>query len=253
MDIEYVLHSKEETPLAESGHILFPLKLELPQFSINKLGSVINPLTDIISSSSTLLNCCENFVDISNGFTGMAVIPLDSPLFFIGKNGMWDFEHNYKPEKPELHFNLFNNWWGTNFPQWSGGDFRYRYQLVPHAGDWKDGEVWKIAQETMTQTVTIPAEQDEPSASPVVELLPAGLDGMAVSCWKVVENGEGCILRVRECKGSSRDVEIVLPELVSEVRLTNLFESDLEIVQLSSNRFRFQTKPFEVHTFRIIS
>ncbi|SDN71949.1 Glycosyl hydrolases family 38 C-terminal domain-containing protein [Paenibacillus sp. yr247] len=253
LDFEYILQNKEETPLAESGHILFPLKLERPQFSINKLGSVINPLTDIISSSSTLLNCCENFVDISNGFAGMAIIPLDSPLFFIGKNGMWDFEHDYKPEKPELHFNLFNNWWGTNFPQWSGGDLRYRYRLVPHEGDWKDGEVWKIAQETVTQTVTIPAEQVEPNAATVVELLPSGLDSMAVSCWKVAENGEGCILRIRECTGSSREVEIVLPDLVSEVRLTNLLELDLEIIQLSSNRFRLLTKPFEVHTFRIIS
>lgn len=85
LDIAYKLHAKQETPLAESGHIVFPLKLERPQFSINKLGSVVNPLTDTIRSSSTLLHCCENFVDISNGFAGMAIIPLDSPLFLSGQ------------------------------------------------------------------------------------------------------------------------------------------------------------------------
>ncbi|MBA2941482.1 DUF5054 domain-containing protein [Paenibacillus sp. CGMCC 1.16610] len=251
LDVAYKLHAKQETPLAESGHIVFPLKLERPQYSINKLGSVVNPLTDTIRSSSTLLHCCELFVDISNGFAGMAIIPLDSPLFFIGKNGMWDFEHEYKPEKPELHFNVFNNWWGTNFPQWSGGDLHYRFRLVPHAGDWREGEVWKVAQETMTQTVTIAAPADE--LQTMQDILPAGLDGMAVSCWKVAENGEGCILRIRECTGVLREVEIVLPEQVKEVRMTNLLERDQDNMPISNHRIRLITKPFEVHTFRIIN
>ncbi|MBP1964391.1 glycosyl hydrolase-related protein [Paenibacillus aceris] len=250
LDAAYKLHAKQETPLAESGHIVFPLKLERPQFRINKLGSVVNPLTDTIRSSSTLLHCCEHFVDISNGFAGMAVIPLDSPLFFIGTNGMWDYEHEYKPEKPELHFNLFNNWWGTNFPQWSGGDLSYRFRLVPHAGDWREEEVWKIAQETMTQTVTTSALADERNA--IAEMLPAGLDGMAVSCWKLAENGNGCILRIRKCTGVRREVEIVLPEQVNEVRVTNLLERDQEVLQMNENRLRLVTNPFEVHTFRII-
>ncbi|MCY9662162.1 glycoside hydrolase family 38 C-terminal domain-containing protein [Paenibacillus chondroitinus] len=251
LDVAYKLHAKQETPLAESGHIVFPLKLERPQYSINKLGSVVNPLTDTIRSSSTLLHCCEHFVDISNGFAGMAIIPLDSPLFFIGKNGMWDFEHAYKPEQPELYFNVFNNWWGTNFPQWSGGDLHYRFRLVPHAGDWREGEVWKVAQETMTQTVTIAAPADE--LQTMQDILPAGLDGMAVSCWKVAENGQGCILRIRECTGVLREVEIVLPEQVKEVRVTNLLERDQDNMPLSNHRIRLITKPFEVHTFRIIN
>lgn len=75
---------------------------------------------------------------------------------------------------------------------------------------------------------------------------------MAVSCWKVAENGDGCILRIRECTGVSREVDIVFPEQVKEVRLTNLLERDQENRQLINNRLRLVTKPFEVHTFRII-
>lgn len=251
LDLDYALHDKQETPLAESGHIVFPLKLERPQFSINKLGSVVNPVTDTIRSSSTLLHCCEHFVDISNGFAGMAIIPQDSPLFFIGRNGMWDFEHDYKPEKPELHFNLFNNWWGTNFPQWSGGELRYRFRLVPHAGDWREGEVWKIAQETMHRIIAAPVQGT--GGRPALELLPAGLDGMAVSTLKIAENGEGFILRLRECTGERRSVEIVLPEEVKELRITNLLEQDAEIVAISQHRYQLYTKPFEVHTLRLVT
>jgi hypothetical protein len=37
---------------------------------------------------------------------------------------------DYKePDEPIMYFNLFNNMWGTNFPQWIGGDLCYRYVL----------------------------------------------------------------------------------------------------------------------------
>ncbi|TBL71439.1 glycosyl hydrolase-related protein [Paenibacillus thalictri] len=256
VDLELRLIGKEETPKAESGSIVFPLKLERPQYRINKLGSVVDPCTDLIPSSSTLLNCCEQFVDISNGFAGLAVIPLDTPLFFIGKNGMWDFEHNYKPEKPELHFNLFNNWWGTNFPQWLGGDLRYRFRLVPHEGDWVQGDVWKTAHETMAPAAVIPAYGNGAQEAGA-ELLPKGLDGMAVTALKPAEDGDGIILRLRECIGEKRDIAVHLPAHVRSVTATDLLERDtLELdttVESGSGitSVSFRTRPFEVHTLRI--
>ncbi|MFH5181726.1 glycosyl hydrolase-related protein [Paenibacillus sp. TAB 01] len=265
IDMEWKLTGKEETPKAESGHILFPLKLERPQFRINKLGTVIDPCTDLVPSSSTLVHCCEHFVDITNGFAGMAVIPLDSPLFFLGKNGMWDFEPDYKPVRPEINFNLFNNWWGTNFPQWIGGELRYRYRLVPHEGDWVQGEVWKTALETMTPPIGIPSAAGEPAAEAAageaaVELLVQELSGMAVSCFKPAEDGQGFILRLRECLGQSRELKLMLDSRVREVRSTDLLERDIETVHLQPARegeaggaISLSTRPFELQTLRILT
>ncbi|SFL08676.1 Glycosyl hydrolases family 38 N-terminal domain-containing protein [Paenibacillus sp. 1_12] len=264
VDMEWQISGKEETPLAESGHIVFPLQLTNPSYRINKMGSVMDPLADIVPSSSTLLNCCENFVDVSDGKVGMAIVPLDSPLFFIGRNGMWDFEHNYVPEKPEMNFNIFNNWWGTNFPQWTGGSFIYRYRLIPHAGDWVEGSVWKTAQETMTSALTVPApaaataeRSDLNNSNDQLELLPLGLEGMAVTCFKPAEDGDGYILRIRDWIGKPRLVTIELLNQVSQVCLTDLLEYDLEVLTLLENpntnkqELCLPMQAFEVHTLRL--
>ncbi|MDF2962053.1 MAG: hypothetical protein K0S39_3788 [Paenibacillus sp.] len=256
IDMEWQLAGKEETPMAESGHILFPLKLDNPDYRINKMGSVIDPDTDIIRSSSTLLHCCESFVDVSDGRVGLAVVPLDTPLFFIGRNGMWDFEHEYKPEKPELNFNLFNNWWGTNFPQWTGGNFSYRFRLIPHKGDWVEGSVWKTAQETMTPVTGLLVGEDV-QATAYADLLPDGLEGMAVTCFKPAEDGDGYILRLREWLGQSREVSVRIAVQAGEVLKTDLLEYEtdkLAIIDTDDSaikEIRFSTNAFEIHTLRI--
>ena len=40
---------------------------------------------------------------------------------------------NYSTAKPEMHrgihFNLSNNWWGTNFSMWNEGSLSYRFHV----------------------------------------------------------------------------------------------------------------------------
>jgi len=40
---------------------------------------------------------------------------------------------NFSPNQPDVktgaHINLFNNAWGTNYIQWCGGDWAYRFAL----------------------------------------------------------------------------------------------------------------------------
>lgn len=259
LDLELRLEGKEETPKAESGSLVFPLRLDNARYRINKMGSVIDPVRDVVRSSSTLLHCCEHFVDVTgDGGAGMAVVPFDTPLFFIGRNGMWDFEHEYRPEKPELHFNLFNNWWGTNFPQWTGGDFRYRYRLIPHAGDWSEAEVWKRAEEVRNAPLVLPVRDSRVAGEPpVTDLLPLGLDGAAVTCFKPAEDGDGFILRLREWSGRERELVLTLPPAVRSVTLTDLLEHNRRELALEpakgmeGGQVRLQTKAFEVHTLRL--
>ncbi|MCZ8517127.1 DUF5054 domain-containing protein [Paenibacillus filicis] len=254
-DLELRLGGKEETPLAESGSLVFPLKLNGAKYRINKMGSVVDPLVDLVRSSSTLLNCCEHFVDVMDKEGGMAVIPLDTPLLSIGRNGMWDFEHEYKPEKPELHFNLFNNQWGTNFPQWTGGDFRFRYRLMPHAGGWSEAEVWRRAEETMSVPLIMPAAAG--AAVSRTELLPEGLDGAAVVSFKPAEDGDGFILRLRDWFGRARELALTFPAEVAGVTVTDLLEADRGTLswtapnETGNRQVGLLTQPFEVHTLRL--
>ncbi|CAG7653705.1 glycosyl hydrolase-related protein [Paenibacillus allorhizosphaerae] len=283
IDMEWRLLGKEETPLAESGHIVFPLKLDHPTYRVNKMGSVVDPCNDLIPYSGTLLHCCEHFVDVSDGTAGLAIVPLDSPLLWIGRNGMWDYEPDYKPEKPELNFNLFNNWWGTNFPQWIGGDLTYRFRLIPHKGDWREGAVWKAAEEARADSGWAASAQSDGGAQAAVadltradafasaayssgtgtaspftlELFPGGLPDMAVTCFKPAEDGDGFIVRLRDWHGEARTVSIGIADRVAEVLKTDLLEYGGETMTFqqpagsSSRVVRLTTGGFEVHTLRL--
>ena len=48
----------------------------------------------------------------------------------IGSSGLYEYHPDFPEGRaPELWFNLFNNMWGTNFPQWIEGNFRYRFTI----------------------------------------------------------------------------------------------------------------------------
>lgn len=252
LDVEYVLHDKPETPLAESGHAVFPLQAENPQFRINKLGCVVDPRKDIVRSSNSLLYCCESWVDTQDSGSGLAVIPLDSPLFSIGRNAMWDYEPEYRPQTPTVFFNLFNNWWGTNFPQWIGGNLRYRFCLLPHAGDWRQGGIWKSATEIMAPPLSFCGELPE-SVEPS-SLFESDLEGMSVLALKEAEEGEGYVLRLRDLLGVRREVSVELAPRVIDVETVDLLEYGDEKLCWESEgtrRVRLDTKPFEIHTLRL--
>jgi hypothetical protein len=51
---------------------------------------------------------------------------LDSPLTALGKKKMLQFDDRFEDPAGGLHFNIYNNIWGTNFPLWYEEDGRSR-------------------------------------------------------------------------------------------------------------------------------
>ena len=57
---------------------------------------------------------------------------LDAVLVAPGKPSLLDF-HNQLPDMAGgMHFNLYNNIWGTNFPMWFEDDARFRFVISVH-------------------------------------------------------------------------------------------------------------------------
>jgi len=75
VDMDIRLRGKQECPLVESGHVVFPLKAGKPRYAINKTGSVVDPVTDIAKDANRLLYCCDRWVDVEDGDAGLLVIP----------------------------------------------------------------------------------------------------------------------------------------------------------------------------------
>lgn len=135
IDAECDIIKKPKTPYLESGHFILPLCDGDLKLCFDKTGGIIHPESDIIRNGNTEIYCLESFVHASDGGVGIGVISKDSPLFSVGGSGILKFRSEYKaPSDNKLYFNLFNNQWGTNFPQWVSGDLKYRYTLFTHKG-----------------------------------------------------------------------------------------------------------------------
>jgi hypothetical protein len=201
VDLEYRLTGKDESPLLEAGHVLFPFAARRPRYAINKTGSVVDPSIDIARGANRLLHCCERWVDVEDGRAGILVMPFDSPLFSIGSMAIERFDGDALPGDPVLFFNLFNTQWGTNFPQWIGGDLRFRFRLVPHAGDWRDAKAWIHAAAGFQPPACLPVDSTGPAAPSPHGILMTPIDDLETVVCKRAERGDGVILRLRDPTG----------------------------------------------------
>lgn len=251
IDLEYQLEEKEETSYIEAGHFVFPFNLKCPQFSINKLGSVVDPSMDIVKDANNILYCCENWVDVTDGENGMSVIAYDTPLFSLGDEGVYKYRREYKEEAPVLYFNAFNNSWGTNFPQWMGGDFKYRFRFFAHKGDWKQGETWKHAFESVTSVCTGFSKEKGKGSLPVKLEWIKELIGMEIMTAKPAENNDGIILRLREVSGEDHNVKISFNQQIASIDFCDILERFQKTVAVNTNEVSFVTKSFEIHTLRL--
>lgn len=156
VELEVRLADKEASPYTESGSLVLNLPVDYPVYGVNKNGYVLNPEKDIADWGNHALYCLENFVtaeetvlrkkaenneaeavrkdDSCSGERKICVVTADAPLLALGETGIYRFRKKYKRKEAALYFNLFNNMWGTNFPQWIEGNFSFRFLIFDASG-----------------------------------------------------------------------------------------------------------------------
>jgi len=125
--IKVKLLNKQETAYAESGYITMPFNLPEGTVLLNRLGNMIDITRDIAKDANHANYCIEHFAAVDDGDRFAAVFSPDIPLVSVDEVGIYKFRSTYKPRGNALFFNCFNNMWGTNFPQWMGGDYEYDF------------------------------------------------------------------------------------------------------------------------------
>lgn len=124
------LKDKQESPFVESGSLLFPLGEERMSYRMQKGGALLDPARDIVDKANHSLYCLENGMAAMGESAGICLKTYDAPLAALGGTGIYHFAPVYEAaEKPCIYVNLFNNMWGTNFPQWTGGDMSFQFGL----------------------------------------------------------------------------------------------------------------------------
>ena len=96
---------------------------------LQKLGQLVSPL-EVVANGNRKLHAVLDGARYDDGKTAIELRTLDAPLVAPGERSLLDF-NNRQPRSGALHFNLYNNLWGTNFPQWYDENARFRFSLAP--------------------------------------------------------------------------------------------------------------------------
>jgi hypothetical protein len=129
LQIDFQWFQKSACRLPEALWLSFVPKVNNPSgWTLHKLGQDISPL-DVVRNGNRKLHGVWEGVTYHDGADQLAIESLDAALVAPGAPSLLDFNNVQPAMKGGMHFNLFNNVWGTNFTMWYEDDARFRFVL----------------------------------------------------------------------------------------------------------------------------
>lgn len=121
---------KQASRIPESMWISIKPKVNIDdEWHIYKMGRSIN-FRDIVSNGNRKAHICTEHIQLErNKNIKMKIYTYDAPLVMFGKSSILNFNNKLPKVQHGLHICLYNNIWGTNFPQWFEGDVLYRFKI----------------------------------------------------------------------------------------------------------------------------
>jgi len=129
--IDVLASWKEKTATRRPEALWFHVGLALPeaeQWRIEKLGRQID-FQDVVSRGGRKLHATDHGVIWSGRAGRVRIQSPDAALVSPGRPVLAVFDNQVEPLDEGVHFPLWNNIWGTNFPAWSDEDATFRFQL----------------------------------------------------------------------------------------------------------------------------
>jgi hypothetical protein len=130
IEFDVLWFDKPATRLPEALWFSFaPITPNNRGWRMEKLGELISPL-EVIRNGNRKLHAVGSGVYYHDKRGQLAIETLDAPLVAPGEPSLLDFNNRQPPLRKGMHFNLYNNVWGTNFPMWYGEDARFRFGVA---------------------------------------------------------------------------------------------------------------------------
>ncbi len=129
LDIRLSWFEKPACRLPEAFWLSFTPHIEQATgWEFQKLGRWISP-GDVISRGARGLHAVDQGIRHQDHQHTFELQSFDAPLVAPGKPALLDFSNTLPDMRGGVHFNLYNNVWGTNFPMWFEDNATYRFVL----------------------------------------------------------------------------------------------------------------------------
>jgi hypothetical protein len=130
LDITVSWFGKLPTRMPEALWFSFNPPIKDPKaWSMQKCGQQVSPL-DVVEGGNRHMHSIDDRITCRNSNHELTILSPDAPLIALGVQSPLYFTREQPQLERGIHFNLFNNAWGTNYIMWYAEDMRFRFQLV---------------------------------------------------------------------------------------------------------------------------
>jgi hypothetical protein len=120
---------KDANRLPEAMWLTFqPDVAKRARWTMDKAGQSVSPL-DVVRGGSRTQHAVTKGVYCQDGLDKLNILTLDAPVLMLGEKSPLNFSLEMPDPNQGVHFCLFTNAWGTNYPQWAGGDWKFRFTI----------------------------------------------------------------------------------------------------------------------------
>ena len=128
--ITFSTFGKVSNRMPESMWLTFAPDAPAPKgWTLDKVDQPVSPL-DVVRGGGRSMHAVTSRLRYQDDRGSFQLDTLDAPVVAVGKRSPLDFSEDLPDLQHGVHINLFNNAWGTNYVQWAGGDWAYRFTLA---------------------------------------------------------------------------------------------------------------------------
>jgi hypothetical protein len=130
LHVTFYAIGKAPNRMPESMWLTFqPQTQSAPNWILEKVDHDVSA-TDVVRGGGRRMHAVTSRLACVDGDHRLEITTLDAPVVALGVRSPLNFSQELPDSRQGAHVNLFNNAWGTNYPQWAGGDWRYRFTLM---------------------------------------------------------------------------------------------------------------------------
>ncbi|HWQ12310.1 MAG TPA: alpha-mannosidase [Roseiflexaceae bacterium] len=189
--------------------------------------------------------CAHKWVDLSEGGYGVAL--------------MNDGKYGHSLHNTTLGLSLLKSAIHPD-PEADRGLHRFTYSLLPHAGDWRVGQVVRRAYELNAPLRAVTTNDQQPTTNdPGIRALGVGrssfvqvdADHVIVETIKVADDGDGLIVRMYEAHNQRGTARLTFARPVASAVEVDLLEREAGPAAVEGASILVRLRPFEVKTLRV--
>ncbi len=105
-----------------------PAVFETQNWTISKVGETFSPF-DVISGGNRHMHAVSDGAIYKDSRGSLEMQSRDAAIVSLGEMSPIPFSKAQPDLSKGIHFNLYNNAWGTNYIQWFGEDMLFRFKL----------------------------------------------------------------------------------------------------------------------------